>query len=65
MTSFYMFLKYIISIREVPVINDYYYKKKNEGKHRNVIFSSIARKLLRIIYYLETNQVSFDQNIIR
>ncbi|MGI6771835.1 MAG: IS110 family transposase [Acholeplasmataceae bacterium] len=52
-------------IREVPVINDYYYKKKNEGKHRNVIFSSIARKLLRIIYYLETNQVSFDQNIIR
>lgn len=53
------------SIRLIPEITEYYHKKRAEGKHRNVIFSAISRKLLRIIYHLETNNVSYDKNKIR
>lgn len=45
--------------------NDILSLKRAEGKHRNVIFSAISRKLLRIIYHLETNNVSYDKNKIR
>lgn len=53
------------SIRLIPEITEYYHKKKLEGKHRNVIFAAISRKLLRIIYHLETNHISFDKNKIK
>lgn len=53
------------SIRLIPEITEYYHKKRAEGKHRNVILSAISRKLLRIIYHLETNNVSYDKNKIR
>ena len=53
------------SIKLIPEITEYYHKKKLEGKHRNVIFAAISRKLIRIIYHLETNNISFDKNKIK
>lgn len=50
----------LILIKLIPQFTDYYGKKKSEGKHRNVIFSSISRKILRLIHHLETTNTSFD-----
>ena len=43
------------------VYYDYYLKKKDEGKPHRVALSHLARKLVRIIYKLETEQIDFDQ----
>ena len=49
-----------------PVFTEYYYKKKSEGKHHRVILSHIAKKLVRIIYKLETDDnVSFDRSKLK
>ncbi|VEU80558.1 IS110 family RNA-guided transposase [Haploplasma axanthum] len=53
------------SIRLIPEITEYYHKKRAEGKHRNIIFSAISRKLIRIIYHLESNNINYDKNKIR
>jgi len=38
----------------------YYYKKREEGKSHRVALSHVAKKLIRIIYYLEINNTLFD-----
>ena len=43
-----------------PIFYQYYLKKRNEGKCHRVALTHLAKKLLRVIYYLETNKVSFD-----
>ncbi len=43
-----------------PIIFDYYDKKRKEGKHHRVALSHVAKKLIRIIYTLETKQIKFD-----
>ena len=43
-----------------PVLYDYYLKKRDEGKHHNVALSHVARRLTRIIFYLEKNDTDFD-----
>ena len=43
-----------------PVLYDYYIKKRDEGKTHNVAVSHVARRLIRIIYYLEKNDSDFD-----
>ena len=48
-----------------PVFYDYYYKKRNEGKCHRVALSHVARKLIRIIFYLEKNDVDFDSEKLR
>lgn len=49
-----------------PAINEYYWKKKHEGKHEYVALSHVARKLVTIIFTLETNHnKSYDINKIR
>ena len=48
-----------------PVISDYYWKKRNEGKPHRVALSHVARKLVYLIYYLETNHIDFDKTKIR
>ncbi len=42
----------------------YYFKKKLDGKHRTLALICVSRKLLRIIYHLLTNNVSFNDNLI-
>ena len=48
-----------------PVISDYYWKKRNEGKCHRVALSHVARKLVSVIYYLETNNLDFDSSKLR
>lgn len=45
-----------------PKLYDYYLKKRSEGKAHRVALSHVAKKLVRIIYHLETNDVDFDAN---
>jgi Transposase and inactivated derivatives len=44
----------------VPTFTDFYYKKKSEGKAHRVALSHLAKKLVRIIYKLETSNIDFD-----
>ena len=45
-----------------PVFYDYYLKKKQEGKHHRVALVHLAKKLVRVIHHLETNQLDYDLN---
>lgn len=47
------------------VFYEYYRKKKSEGKHHRVALTHLAKKLIRIIYHLETNNISFDSSKIK
>ena len=42
------------------VFNDYYNKKRDEGKHHLVAQSHVAKKLIRIIYTLETKDIDYE-----
>lgn len=48
-----------------PVIYEYYHKKRNEGKAHRVASSHVARKLIRIIYYLVKNDEPFNQEKLK
>lgn len=48
-----------------PVISEYYWKKRSEGKHHNVALSHVARKLINIIFKLETCKIDFDINLLK
>ena len=43
-----------------PVFYDFYHKKRDEGKVHRVALSHLARKLVRLIYKLETSHTRFD-----
>ena len=47
------------------VFNDYYNKKRDEGKHHLVAQSHVAKKLIRIIYTLETKDIDYDINFVK
>lgn len=51
-----------LSLRFLPTINDYYHKKKLEDKHHKVVLTHVCRKLLRMIYHIEFNNISYDSN---
>ena len=44
---------------------NYYYKKRSEGKCHRVALSHVCKKLIRVIYALETKQLSFDPSLIK
>ena len=47
-----------------PKIYDYYHKKRNEGKPHRVALTHVARKLIRIIFYLvKTNEVFNEEKL--
>jgi transposase len=48
-----------------PILYEYYLKKRNEGKHHNVALSHVARRLTRIIFYLEKNDTDFNIDKMR
>lgn len=64
-------LRYVLMNVAVTVVkynkifSDYYYKKRNEGKYHRVALSHVVKKLLRVIYHLETTNTNFDSNIIK
>lgn len=47
------------------VFYDYYSKKKAEGKHHRVAQSHLAKKLVRLIYTLETKKIDFDNDLLK
>lgn len=52
-------------IRFNPVFATYYYKKRNEGKPHRVALSHVAKKLIRVIYTLETQNIKYDSSKLR
>ena len=48
-----------------PVFYDYYRKKREEGKPHRVALSHVARKLIRIIFFLEKNNIDYDPKKMR
>jgi len=47
------------------VFAEYYRKKRNEGKPHRVALNHVAKKLVRIIFALETKGVMFDPELLR
>ncbi len=48
-----------------PTFTIFYYKKRNEGKAHRVALSHVAKKLVRVIYKLETSNVDFDSSKLK
>lgn len=48
-----------------PTFAKYYAKKRSEGKCHRVALSHVVKKLLRVIYHLETKDISFDSSKLR
>lgn len=52
-------------ITNEPVFAEYYAKKRAEGKPHRVAMTHVAKKLLRVIYTLQTTKVTYDPDLIR
>lgn len=48
-----------------PVLYENYLKKRNEGKCHTVALSHVAKRLTRIIFYLEKNDTDFNNLIFK
>lgn len=48
-----------------PPIYEYYLKKRSEGKAHRVALSHVAKKIVRIIYHLETYDEDFNINLMK
>ena len=48
-----------------PVFAEYYAKKRAEGKPHRVALTHVAKKLLRVIYTLQTRNIPYDATLIR
>lgn len=46
-----------------PIFTEFYYKKRNEGKTHRVALSHVAKKLVRIIYKLESENTKFKRDL--
>ena len=46
-----------------PIFTEFYYKKRNEGKSHRVALTHVAKKLVRIIYKLESENIKFNSDI--
>lgn len=44
---------------------EYYHKKRLEGKCHKVALSHVCRKLIRVIYALETRNIQFDPSLLK
>lgn len=42
-----------------PIFTEFYYKKRSEGKSYRVALTHVAKKLIRIIYKLESENITF------
>ena len=50
-------------LRYSPTFYDYYLKKRSEGKCHRVALSHVCKKLIRVIYCLEKNNIDFDPSL--
>lgn len=54
-----------VVIRYSPTFYDFYLKKRSEGKTHRVALSHVCKKLLRVIYKLETQNIQFDPSLLK
>ncbi len=47
------------------VFDEYYHKKRNKRKPRRVVLSHVAKKLICVIYTLETQNTAFEASKLR
>lgn len=47
------------------VFAEYYHKKRSEGKPHRVALTHVVKKLIRVIYTLETKNITFDASHLR
>ena len=52
-------------INNEPTFAAYYAKKRAEGKEHRVALTHVAKKLLRVIYTLQTKELSYNPDLIR
>lgn len=52
-------------IANEPVFAEYYAKKRTEGKPHRVAMTHVAKKLLRVVYTLQTRNVTYNHELIR
>lgn len=52
-------------ITHEPVFAEYYAKKRAEGKPYRVALTHVAKKLLRVIYTLQTKNIPYNTDLIR
>ena len=55
----------IIILRYSPQFYDYYLKKRSEGKCHRVALSHVCKKMIRVIYCLEKNDIDFDPSLLK
>ena len=48
-----------------PTFYDFYLKKRSEGKCHRVALSHVCKKLVRLIFTLETKHVDFDPSLLK
>ncbi len=48
-----------------PTFAEFYAKKRAEGKPHRVALSHVVKKLLRVIYALQTQNIAYDSNAVR
>ena len=52
-------------LRFSPEFYDYYLKKRSEGKCHRVALSHTTKKLIRVIYSLEKNDIDFNPSLLK
>ncbi len=52
-------------IRFNNIFYDYYHKKISEGKCHRVVLSHVCKKLIRVIFILETKNIQFDPSLLK
>lgn len=52
-------------LRYLPTFYDFYSKKRSEGKCHRVALSHVCKKLIRVIYTLEKNNIDFDPSLLK
>ncbi|BES64527.1 IS110 family transposase [Gottschalkiaceae bacterium SANA] len=52
----------LVAMRD-QTFKDYYQKKKAEGKHHYVALSHVAKKLVRVLYHILVNNLTFQPQI--
>ena len=52
-------------LRFSPEFYDYYLKKRSEGKCHRVALSHVCKKLIRVIYTLEKNNIDFNPSLLK
>ena len=60
----------IMNVAMVVITNnhtfyEYYHKKRLEGKCHRVALSHVCKKLIRVIYILETKNIQFDPSLLK